>query len=74
MRNTGAVPTRVARAVAAVAVASATGINERGLSSKSSSCTASSTADTGLPNEVASCSALGSVLRTRSGSAPSARG
>src|SRR5579885_661338 len=42
-------PATAARTAVAVALASATGITDRGRSSKSSSSTASSTAETGLP-------------------------
>ncbi len=49
MGNAGAVPTNAIRTPVATAEASATGISERGPSSKRSSSTASSAAATGLP-------------------------
>ena len=55
------------RTPAAVAVASATGISERGRNSNSSSSTASSTAETGRPNVAAipaAAPAASSVLRS----------
>ena len=53
MVNTGPEPTSAARTPVATADASATGITDRGRYSNSSSSTASSTADTGLPNVAA---------------------
>ena len=72
MANTGAAPMNAMRTPVAVAAASATGMSERGRYSKSSSSTASSTAETGLPKVAAmpaAAPAASNVLRSVGGGA-----
>ena len=66
-RRPARAPTKAMRTPVAVAAASATGMSERGRYSKSSSSTASSTAETGLPKVAAmpaAAPAASSVLRS----------
>jgi hypothetical protein len=65
--NAGAVPTKATRTPAAAALASATGMTERGRYSNSSNSMASSTAEIGLPKVAAmpaAAPAASSVLRS----------